>query len=61
MNPSLNGLSGGVINEIEQPVRVPVAAFPLRGRCNPYCTYLLPLVLLRSLLLVKIDFLIQIL
>lgn len=42
----------GQIREVVQPVEVPVAAFPLRGRFNPYCKYLLPLLLLRILIFV---------
>ena len=51
---------GGQIQEVSQPVEVPVAAFPLRGRCNPYCIYLFPLLLLRLLILVKFFYIIYI-
>lgn len=44
---------GGPVKEIIQPVEVPVAAFPLRGRCNPYFKYLIPLIILRFLTLVS--------
>lgn len=44
----------GPIKEIIQPVEVPIAAFPLRGRCNPYFKYLLPLIILRFLILVTL-------
>lgn len=44
---------GGPVKEIIQPVEVPVAAFPLRGRCNPYFKYLIPLIFLRFLILVS--------
>lgn len=47
------------VKDSSQPIEVPVAAFPLRGRCNPYCIYLFPLLLLR--LLIFVNFLVFVL
>ncbi|RNA23921.1 hypothetical protein BpHYR1_050123 [Brachionus plicatilis] len=44
----------GPVKEIIQPVEVPIAAFPLRGRFNPYFKYLLPLIILRFLILLAL-------
>ncbi|CAF0867947.1 unnamed protein product [Brachionus calyciflorus] len=38
----------------KQAVEVPVAAFPLRGKCNPYIFYLLPLLFLRFLIFLSL-------
>ncbi|CAF0867897.1 unnamed protein product [Brachionus calyciflorus] len=45
---------GRQVKEIIQPVEIPVAAFPLRGKCNPYCIYLIPLILLRILIILSL-------
>lgn len=46
-------MTAGRVKEIIQEVEVPVAAFPLRGKCNPYFCFLFPLVILRILILVN--------
>jgi hypothetical protein len=45
MKPSMTGVS----------IQRSVVAFPLRGRCNPYCCYLLPLLILAFIAFVSYN------